>query len=202
MNSFLELLKAWGPLGAFVVALVDGIGLPNPGGPDYLILFLGWTNPQSAYWTALAALAGAMAGSYGLYAIARKGGRKYLDSKASGPRAMRFRRWFQRYGLVTVFIPALVPVVPLPMKVFVLSAGALGVSPTAFLAVMAAGKIPRFFGMAYLAQQLGKNSTEWLKDHRWNFVVGAVVLCVFLVALVKAADRFRNSSRQMEAEHE
>jgi membrane protein DedA with SNARE-associated domain len=199
MNHFLELLRAWGPLGAFVVALIDGAGLPNPGGPDYLLLFLAWKHPESAYWTALLTAAGALAGSSILYSVARKGGRKYLDSHASGPRAMRFRQWFDRYGLVTVFIPALVPVVPLPMKVFVLSAGALGVNPLAFLAVMAAGRLPRCFGLAYLGRSLGEHSTAWLKDHKWHFAIGAVALVALLWVLVEATDRIRNRKNRQVA---
>ncbi|HEY3442992.1 MAG TPA: VTT domain-containing protein [Paludibaculum sp.] len=189
MNGFMEALKAWGPAGLMIIAFIDGIGLPNPGGPDYLLLFLAWKQPESAYLSAFLCLIGALSGTFGLFWIARKGGRKYLDAKASGPRAMKFRAWFQRYGLVTVFIPALVPMVPLPMKVFVLCAGALAVSPWTFLVVVAAGKVPRMFGLAYLGKSLGENSTQWLKDHRWHFAVGAVVLAVLLFLLVKLADR-------------
>lgn len=194
MNSFLEIVKAWGPLGAFVVSLIDGIGLPNPGGPDYLVLFLGWAQPETAILSGFVAVAGALIGSMVLFWFARKGGQKYLDAKASGPRAMKFRRWFQRYGLVTVFIPALVPVIPLPMKVFVLCAGALGVRPLVFLAVMTAGKIPRYVGLAYLGQQLGEHGApDWLKLHRWHFAEGALVLLVALFLLIKAADYWRRN---------
>lgn len=185
MSSFLELLKTWGPLGALLIAFIDGIGLPNPGGPDYLVLFLAWTHPQSAWLSAALATAGALAGSLGLYWAARKGGEKYLERHAGGPRALKFRSWFQRYGLVTVFIPALVPVIPLPMKVFVISAGALGVPPLKFLAVMAAGKIPRFLFFAWLGKELGENSAQWLKDHRWHFLAGALLLAAALFLLVK-----------------
>ncbi len=191
MKSFLELLKTWGPAGALLIAFIDGIGLPNPGGPDYLVLFLAWTHPDTAWLSAALATVGALAGSLGLFWVARKGGEKYLEKKASGPRAMKFRGWFQRYGLITVFIPALVPVIPLPMKVFVISAGAFGVHPAAFLAVMAAGKIPRFFFFAWLGKSLGEHSTQWLKDHRWHFLAGALGLAVVLYLLAKLADRRR-----------
>lgn len=191
MSGFLNFLKAMGPWGAFLVSLVDGIGLPNPGGPDYLVLFLAWNQPQTAYISGLLAVLGALIGSLGLYWIARKGGERYLDEKASGPRAMKFRGWFARYGLVTVFIPALVPVIPLPMKVFVLSAGALGVSPAVFLLVMAAGKLPRYLGLAYLGKELGEHSTQWLKDHRWHFAGAAILLVAFLVLLVKVSETIR-----------
>jgi uncharacterized membrane protein YdjX (TVP38/TMEM64 family) len=190
MNELLEVLKAWGPVGILIVAFVDGIGLPNPGGPDYFLLFLAWKQPETAYLSAFLCLIGALAGTFGLFLIARKGGRKYLDAKASGPRAMKFRAWFQRYGLVTVFIPALMPMVPLPMKVFVLCAGAFAVNPLTFLAVVAAGKIPRFFALAYMGRTLGADgSKQWLSDHRWHFAVGALVLGLFLFLLVKLADR-------------
>ncbi len=190
MNAFLELLKAWGPVGVMIVAFIDGIGLPNPGGPDYLLLFLAWKQPQTAYLCAFSGLIGALFGTFGLFWIARKGGRRYLDAKARGPRAMRFRAWFRRYGLVTVFIPALVPVVPLPMKVFVLSAGAFGVNPLTFLAVVLAGKIPRFFALAYVGTKLGgEDPKHWLNSHLWHFAAGAVVLGAFLFLLVKLADR-------------
>jgi len=191
MSGFLEFLKALGPMGAFLVALIDGIGLPNPGGPDYLVIFLAWTRPDSAYASGLLAVLGALVGSLVLFWVARKGGERYLDEKASGRRAMKFRRWFAHYGLVTVFIPALVPVVPLPMKVFVLCAGALGVSPWVFLLVMAAGKIPRYLGLAYLGKELGEHSTRWLKDHRWHFALATVGLIAFLFVLVKITDALR-----------
>ncbi|MGC4054309.1 MAG: VTT domain-containing protein [Paludibaculum sp.] len=191
MSGFLNFLKALGPMGAFLVALVDGIGLPNPGGPDYLVIFLAWTRPDTAYASGLLAVLGALIGSLVLFWVARKGGERYLNERASGQRAMKFRRWFARYGLVTVFIPALVPVIPLPMKVFVLSAGALGVSPLVFLLVMAAGKLPRYLGLAYLGKELGEHSTQWLKDHRWHFALASVALVAFLFLLVKVADLVR-----------
>lgn len=191
MRTFLELLKTWGPAGALLIAFVDGIGLPNPGGPDYLVLFLAWTHPQTAWLSAALASAGALAGSMGLFWLARKGGEKYLERKAGGPRAMRFRGWFRRYGLVTVFIPAFLPVIPLPMKVFVICAGALGVRPLSFLAVMAAGKIPRFLFFAWLGKSLGEHSSQWLKDHRWHFLLAALLLAAALFLLVKFADRKR-----------
>jgi membrane protein DedA with SNARE-associated domain len=196
MSSVLELLKTWGPLGALLIALIDGIGLPNPGGPDYLVLFLAWTHPQSAWLSAALATAGALAGSLGLFWMARKGGERYLEQKARGPRAMKFRCWFQRYGLVTVFIPALVPVIPLPMKAFVILAGALGVRPLVFLAVMAAGKIPRFFFFAWLGKSLGEHSAQWLKDHRWHFLLAALLLAAVLFLLVRLSGRQKQAEAQ------
>lgn len=190
MSDFLETLKAWGPAGAFLVALIDGMGLPNPGGPDYLLLYLGWTRPETAYLSAVCAIAGSLPGMFFLYWLARRGGEKYLERKAGGPRAMKFRCWFEHYGLVTVFIPALVPVIPLPMKAFVLCAGALGVKPSAFLLTVAAARIPRYFGLAYLGKSLGEHSTSWLREHKWDFVLAALALILFLFLVLWLNEKY------------
>src|SRR5688500_19839856 len=48
--------------------------------------------------------------------ISRRGGEWYLRKRGSNPRSQRFRRWFDKYGLLTVFISALVPLPVMPMK--------------------------------------------------------------------------------------
>lgn len=191
MSDFFELLTAWGAIGAFVVSLIDGAGLPNPGGPDYLLLFLGWKTPGKTYLYASSALAGSMIGMMFLFWLARKGGAKYLDRHARGPRAMRFRGWFDRYGLATVLIPALVPLAPLPMKIFVLCSGALGVRPMTFFVTVLLGRLPRYFGLAWVAQSLSEDPKKWMQEHAGDFGIAALVLLVFSFALIKLAERFR-----------
>jgi uncharacterized membrane protein YdjX (TVP38/TMEM64 family) len=190
VKAILEILKSWGPLGALVLSFIDGLGVPNPGGPDYLVLFLAYARPETAYLSAALTVAGSLSGTFCLFLLARKGGQKYLEKRAHSERALRFRRWFRQYGLATVFIPALIPMIPLPMKVFVLCAGALGVRPLPFLAALAAGRIPRYFGLAYLGAQLGENSTAWLKAHAREFALAALALVLFLYLLIKLAARF------------
>ena len=46
-------------------------------------------------------------------------------------RGVRFRQCFQRFGLVTVYVPALMPV-PMPLKFLVISAGALRTGSSLF----------------------------------------------------------------------
>jgi membrane protein YqaA with SNARE-associated domain len=191
MNTLLELLKAWGPLGAFVVALIDGAGLPNPGGPDYLLLYLGWTQPETAYLSAILCLAGSVAGNFILFWLARKGGERFLEKRLQGPRALKFRAWFNHYGLVTLFIPSVVPLFPLPMKAFVLCAGALGVSPLAFVATVAAGRVPRYLAMAYAGRSLSVDPKTWASAHKWHFALVALGLLVVCTLLIVVTDRLR-----------
>jgi membrane protein DedA with SNARE-associated domain len=173
-----------------LLAALDSAGVPLPTGVDATIILTAITNPTLAMITAVAALAGSVVGCMFLFYVARKGGELYLNKHASSPRALRFRQWFSHYGLLTVFIPALVPI-PLPLKVFVLSAGALGVRPRSFLLTVLAARIPRYFGLAYLGTRLGDNALPWLKQHVLHLTGIAVALFVVLYLAVRWKDQQR-----------
>jgi len=177
-----------GPGGLFLLAVLDSTGVPLPAGVDALLLALAVVDPARASFSALLAVAGSTAGCMALFYIAKRGGERYLERHTRKGWGRKFREWFRRYGLITVFIPALVPV-PLPTKVFVISAGALGVHPLPFLLVVLAARIPRYFGLAYLGSQLGAHSTAWLRAHAWELLAVAVGLFLFLALLVKLAER-------------
>lgn len=197
MNRFFAALTGLGPLGVFAVATLDSAGIPLPMGVDALLVTVAILSPPQAYLGALLATAGSAAGNTLLYCLARRGGEGYLRRQTESPRARRFSQWFQRYGLITVFVPTIVPVVPLPLKVFVLTAGATRVSFRAFLATIVAGRIPRFLGLAYLGAQVGENSFEWLKGHSPHLAAAAGGLLVVLWVLVKLAER-RGAGRAPE----
>ena len=197
MDRLIELLTAWGPLGAFLVATLDSAGVPLPASVDALLITVAAVNPQAAWMAVLLAVIGSFAGNLFLFSVARKGGVAFLARYTVSARGKKLRGWFQRYGLIAVFIPTLVPIVPLPMKVFVLSAGALGVKMRAFLLTILLGRIPRFIAMAYLGMQLGENSMGWLQDHAWHLTAIAAGLFVFLFALVKLVDYRRGAVAQL-----
>jgi membrane protein YqaA with SNARE-associated domain len=186
-------LQAWGPGGAFLIALLDSAAVPLPGGVDALLILTSVTNADLAYLTAGLCVLGSAIGSMFLFYLARKGGAVYLNRHTQSARARRFRQWFDDYGLVTVFIPTLVPIPGLPMKVFVLSAGALGVKPLSFLLTVLAGRVPRYFALAALGRAMGNDAPAWLADHKWHLVLGALALGAVLMLLV----RFTRSSDRL-----
>jgi membrane protein DedA with SNARE-associated domain len=175
-----------------LLAVLDSVGLPLPGGVDALLIAVAAVKPSRAYLAAMLTTVGSVAGCMVLFYIARKGGERYLDKYTQAGKGLRFRLWFLRYGLVTVFVPALLPI-PLPTKVFVICAGALGVRAVPFLLVVLAGRIPRCFGLAYLGAQLGEHSGAWLRAHAWHLAVVALVLLACLFMLIKLAGRSRQA---------
>lgn len=184
VSSLAAWLKDLGPAGAFLLAVLDSAGIPLPTGVDLMLILTAITNPDLGWTTAALAIIGSAIGCMILFFIARKGGKAYLERHTGSPRAVRFRRWFERYGLLTVFIPVMVPI-PLPVKVFVLSAGALGVRPRSFLFTVLAGRIPRYLGLAYLGIALGNNSLAWLKAHTPHLAAVAIALFAGLYAAIR-----------------
>lgn len=192
MKSVVAKLIAWGPLGIFLLCVIDGAGVPNPSGPDIALLLYTANAPEHAWLAAALAVAGSVIGSMVLFEIARRGGQRFLEERLRGGRGRRFKEWFQRYGLVTVFIPAIVPV-PLPLKAFVICAGALGISRTAFALTVAAARLPRYIAMAWIGRGLHEEPVVFLKRNAVNFMLIAAALLVLCVVIVKLAERFRTA---------
>lgn len=194
MKTIVSVLTSWGPFGLFLLAILDSAGIPLPAAVDALLVATAALSPTQAYLSAFMATLGSALGSMFLYYVGRRGGRAYLDRVTADGFAKTLRTQFQTYGLISVFIPALLPI-PLPLKVFVLSAGALGVSPRSFLLTMLAARIPRYIGLAYLGSQLGENSIGWLKQHVWHLLGVAAVLALVLVLVVRAIGARRDAER-------
>jgi membrane protein DedA with SNARE-associated domain len=184
-----QTLIAWGPLGVFVLAFIDSAGVPNPSGTDALLLLVTIARPEYAFLCASLGILGSLLGSLVFYQIIRTGGEKFLDRYTAIGRGARFRAWFQRYGMVTVFIAALLPIPFLPLKALAACACAMGVSRSRFMLVTAAARIPRYAGLAYLGAQLGDNSKDWIKGHTWHMAALAVALFAVLFLLLRWSER-------------
>ena len=182
MKGILETLRALGPAGVLVLAMLDSAGVPVVGGVDALLIWVTVTNRSAAYPAAGLAVIGSVVGSLFLFSLARKGGEAYLERYTLSPRGAHFKAWFLEYGLLTIFVPAVVPIVPMPLKVFVLSAGALRVRPVVFAAVMLAARTIRYFTIAWLGRQLGDGTIPYLRHHIWQLVglTGFLFLSLYL----------------------
>lgn len=180
----MEILVAWGPAGLFILAAADSAGLPVVSGVDALLITIAANRPALAYVAAMCAIAGSLVGSTVLFAIARQGGAAFLSRYTSRGTGRRLHAWFERYGLATVFIPAVSPL-PMPMKVPVFCAGALGIRWAAFLGTVLAARIIRYFALAYLAQRYGSETLSFLKHHWGAILAFAISLSAGVVIILR-----------------
>jgi membrane protein YqaA with SNARE-associated domain len=185
LESVSEALIAWGPPGVLLLAALDSGGIPMPVGVDLLIVAVAFRDLASGLLAGALATLGSALGCLFLFRLGRKGGEAYVDRKLKGHAgAARFRRWYERYGLLTVFVPVLTPA-PLPTKIFVLLAGAMNAPRWSFLATVVAGRSIRYVGLAWLGGTLGSSPSQFLRDHGWLMAAGAVVLFAILALLIK-----------------
>ncbi len=161
--------------------MLDSAGVPIVGGVDALLIAIGTQTPEKAYQAAALATIGSLAGCSFLFFLARKGGDVFLHKHISSGPGRRLHGWFQKYGLVTVFVPALSPI-PLPLKVPVFCAGALQVRIEYFVLVLLLARSVRYFGLAYLAIHFGSSTFDFVRTHGWQ--LGGIALLVSGVALV------------------
>ena len=198
MHTLLEHLAkyliAFGPVGVLVVSALDSLGVPLPAVLDGLILGVAADSvktPWIAWLTAALAVVGSAGGNILLFTGARHGHRLLRRNAAAEAVPGRFQKWFQRYGLVTVFVPAVTPVPPMPLKVFVISAGVFRTPMARFLAVIVLARSIRFLGEAWLGLQLGRDAEGFLIRNGWTLAGGFVLLALALVVLVSVAGRRR-----------
>ena len=120
----------------------------------------------------------------------------FLERAAPPGRAQRFRAWFERYGLVTVFVPALIPF-PMPLKLFVISAGVLGTTARAFLRVMLLARMLRYGGDVWLGVALSETVGRLSGTPRLAIRAGRRGCCFRCCILLVRLERFdpRSSAR-------
>lgn len=185
-----DVLVAWGPLGVLLLAILDSGGVPVAGVFDAFLILIAVERPEIAWLCAGLAVIGSTLGNILLFLTAQRGGRQFMQRAASEGRAAKFGEWFKRYGLVTVFVPALMPI-PMPLKLFVISAGVLGTPLRDFTGVVLFARLFRYFGEAWLGIRLGHGSALFLKTHAWMFILGAVALFCSLYLFILSRDRWR-----------
>lgn len=178
----LEWLKALGAAGLFGISLIDSAGVPLPGGPDAVMIWLSANSPGLMPLYALAATAGSAIGCTGLYLLARSAGVAALKRVATSKRA-RIENLLGRYDLIAIMIPAVLPP-PFPFKPFVLCAGVFKLKTWRFITAIFVGRAIRFLIEGWLAISFGEDAGRIIKQHGWKLLV-AVGVIVIVAGLVK-----------------
>jgi membrane protein YqaA with SNARE-associated domain len=185
-------LIAYGPPGLLILATIDSAGVPIVSGVDALLIAVSSQSAEHAYLAAAFALLGSLLGSSFLFFLARKGGDAFLHKQISSGPGKRLHYWFQQYGLITVFVPAISPI-PLPMKIPVFCAGALQVRFEYFVLVLTMARAMRYFGLAFLAIHYGSQTLLFVKVHGWELGGGALMIAVVAMLVLRLVQRRETS---------
>ena len=155
-SPLMHFLLAFGPLGLFLVSIVDSsfIPLPIPGVTDIMLVLMA---ARHANWILLVivASAGSALGGYLSYRVGMSGGMAFLEKRIP-PRIFRHVcDWVERHAILAVAIPALLPP-PMPLAPFVLAAGALRMSQKKFMTAFTLSRTVRHLIAAGLGLYYGR----------------------------------------------
>jgi membrane protein YqaA with SNARE-associated domain len=176
-GSVYDLVTAFGGLGVLLLAIADSSFLSFPEGNDLLIVILSsggsWWN--MVYYVGMT-ITGSVIGCMLLYLLGRKGGSPLLRRRFSQKSIERAERLFERYGILTVVIPSILPP-PMPFKIFVLSAGVFRLKAVEFIVAVALGRTVRYSMWGILAVLYGNAVKVYMQENLQ--LVGAVLLACF-----------------------
>jgi len=161
-----------------VMAICDSSFLSMSGLNDVLLITLSVARPAGMVEFAGLTALGSVIGCAMLYAVGRKGGEAFLRKRFANDRMDRVQHWYDKYGVLVVIVASVLPP-PTPLKLFVLSAGAFGVSWARFLTGIAIGRSIRYFALGFLAVTYGPAALDFVK---LNFGRIGIAMAVLIVA--------------------
>ena len=178
MQTILDALYQWAiavdGVGLFLIALLDSSFLSFPQVADALVLLQSARHPDWMLSYAAAATLGSLCGCLLLYGVGRAGGDAFLRRRFKTGHVERALGLYQRFGVLAIVIPALLPP-PAPFKLFVLLGGAAGVGPLAFGLAVLAGRGARYFAQAWLAATYGDRAATVAAAHAPQVMTAMVV---------------------------
>ncbi|HUR35504.1 MAG TPA: VTT domain-containing protein [Vicinamibacterales bacterium] len=188
------LALALGAPGLFLAALADSSFLPLPEVVDLLLVWMTTQHKSRMLIYATSATLGSVAGCLILYGVGRRGD-QFIQRRFSAERVERALAAFRRYGLMAVLIPSLLPP-PMPFKIFVLLAGAAGISTGRFVLAIAIGRGIRYFGEGLLAVWYGDQALLFLEANGRAVSMSLATLCIAGLAGYVLWQKTRRSGRQ------
>jgi membrane protein YqaA with SNARE-associated domain len=185
---------ALGAPGLFLVAALDSSFLSLPQVNDLLLVLSVTRQPHLMPLYAAMSTLGSLAGCFVMYGIGRKGGDALLRKRFNGPRTAKALALFNRFGMLAVLVPAILPP-PAPFKIFVILAGVSKMSPWTFAIAIVLGRGFRYFGEGLLAIWYGERAIAFLEENGRQ-----VALWTGLAVLALGGAYFWWRSRQQPAD--
>ncbi|PYR88699.1 MAG: hypothetical protein DMF84_27455 [Acidobacteria bacterium] len=155
---------ALGGPGLFLIGFLDSSFLSFPEVNDLLVIVMVTQHKERLLYYNLMATLGSVAGCLALYYIARRGGEAFMRKRFKAHHVEGGLKLFQKYGLLVVVVPALLPP-PAPFKIFVLLAGVAAIPVWQFTTAIFIARFVRYGGEGLLAVFYGERAAAFLQAH-------------------------------------
>jgi membrane protein YqaA with SNARE-associated domain len=169
-----------GAPGLYLVAFLDSSFLSLPEITDILVVWMVTRNHDRMLLYVAASTLGSLTGCLVMYYVGRKGGDALIRKRFATATVDRAMAAFNRFGVLVVLIPAILPP-PAPFKIFVLLSGVAGISPAKFVTAIVIGRGARYLTLGILAVKYGETAMNYIEEN--GVVVAATVIGVLLAGL-------------------
>jgi membrane protein YqaA with SNARE-associated domain len=171
-----HVLALYGGVGLFALSFLDSSFVPFPGINDLALIVLASQHQARAPFYALMSTVGSLLGCYVIYGIAR-GAEKLTERRSPSTKGSSARRWLERNDYVAMLVMCLLPP-PAPLKIFVITAGALRMNALHFGVALLLGRSLRFAAEAWLGARYGAQGEAYLRKR-----LGWVSLVTILIVI-------------------
>ena len=169
-----------GAPGLYLVSFLDSSFLSLPEISDILVVLMVTQNHDRMILYVVAATLGSLTGCLVMYFLGRKGGEALLRKRFASAAVDRAMAAFERYGVLVVLIPAILPP-PAPFKIFVLLSGVAGISLGKFVTAIVIGRGARYLTLGILAIRYGDSAIAYMEEH--GVAVAAVAIGLLLAGV-------------------
>ena len=186
-----------------VIGALDSSLLSLPEINDYLVVGRCYKDHTAAFYFPLFAAIGSVIGCNLLYTIIRRGGQAVLRKRFNLQSIKRVERAYERFGFLAIGIPAIMPP-PLPFKIFVATAGALGYPRARFaITVMVARTVRYYFWgfAAWIYREEVLQALKWMEEHFVLVISSVLVLFVLFFLIRGIIHLLKNRSLKAEASY-
>jgi membrane protein YqaA with SNARE-associated domain len=152
--------------------VLDSSLIPVPGSMDLATVALAARDRELWFYYAAMATAGSVLGAFLTYRLAQKGGKATLEKKF--PRNFKkVQHAFEHWGFAGIAVPALLPP-PFPMVPFLVAAGSAQYPLTKFLIALTAGRAARYFALAFLGAEYGRQILSVFSRHFYAILFAGI----------------------------
>jgi membrane protein YqaA with SNARE-associated domain len=178
-----HVLALYGGWGLFAMSFLDSSFVPFPGVNDLALIILASRHPARAPFYAFMTTVGSLIGCYVLYGVAR-GAEKLAEGRSTSTKGTSVlptkgtsvRRWLERNDFVAMLVMSLLPP-PAPLKISVLTAGALRMNALHFGLALLLGRSLRFAAEAWLGARYGAQGEAYIKKNLgWASLVTILII--------------------------
>jgi membrane protein YqaA with SNARE-associated domain len=204
MKAFIAWIEsvalALGGPGLFIIAFLDSSFLSLPEINDLLLVLMVTKHPSLMPYYATMVVFGSITGCLVMYYVGLKGGEVLLRKRFKASAVDRTMGLMQRYGVLVVLIPSLLPP-PAPFKIFVILSGVARIPLWRFITAIAIGRGLRYFGEGLLAVWYGELAMKYIEENGREvslWVVGGLGGVLLLYVLWRRLKRRAGGQRPDE----